>query len=278
MRITRWMRITCRVRCAELSVNISRAYKGNNRLFIPLIFVVGAILTACSPLPPLPTIAVLPTYALSSTPSVSILPTSTAVPLPKASTFPAKSPPTLIPTITPTPTLQIEVIQPTDLQPPSVNQVDPRVRSPLTDTPLPREPDRVWAEQTLGSSKLTISFFSREAHDCVRLTIREPAIPAFATAAPDQSTEACATSPDDVVIGVQTTVLDSSGRVYTVLAGRAFSERVTAISSEFDDAADTHADVTDHGFVAVLDGKHTAWTIIPIDQFGNLVGRRFLFQ
>ena len=248
-------------------MNISRAYRDNNRRFVPLLFLAGAILAACSPLPPLPTIAVLPTYSINSTSPA--LPAPTASPLPKPSALPDKAPPS---------TLQIEIIQPTDLQPPSSNQVDPRVRSPQTDTPLPPEPDHVWAEQTLGSSKLMVSFFDGAAGDCVRLTVGKPAIPNIATAAPDQSTEACATSPDDIVIGVQTTVLDSSGKIYTVVAGRAFNDRVTAISSEYDNVADTHADVTDHGFIAVLEGKHFASTIIPIDQFGNLVGRRFLFR
>jgi hypothetical protein len=192
--------------------------------------------------------------------------------------LPDKVPPTLIPSITPSPTLEIDIIQPTDLQQPSPNQVDPRARGPQTDTPLPREADHVWGEQTLGSSKLILSFFGGAAGGCARLTVSKPAIPNIATAVPDQSVQACATSPDDIVIGVQTTVLDSSGKVYTVLAGRAFNDRVTAISSEFDITADTHVDVTDRGFITVLEGKHTLSTIIPIDQYGNLVGRRFLFR
>jgi hypothetical protein len=136
-------------------------------------------------------------------------------------------------------------------------------------TPLPPEPDRIWLEQPLGDSKLVIWFFTDSARQCVRFTI---------DTVPGKSFEQCPGSTQDVIVGVQSVVADSQGKVYTVIAGRIFSSRVAAVSLELDHGDNTPAQINDAGFIAILSGKRTAFRAIPIDQFGNLAGPKFAFR
>jgi hypothetical protein len=196
-------------------------------------------------MPPLPTVAVLPTFPMTQ----SAPPTT---PLPTASPRPSS----LLPTPQPGPTL--EPIQRTETSEP-------------TQTALPPEPDRIWLEQPLGDSKLVVWFFTEpaSARQCIRFTI---------DTAPGKTFEQCPISTRDVIVGLQSVVVDSHGKDYTVITGRLFTSRVTAVSLELDHGDNTPAQINDAGFIAILPGKRTAFRAIPIDQFGNLAGPKYVFR
>ncbi len=139
---------------------------------------------------------------------------------------------------------------------------------PVISTVAATEPaDRSWAELSFGVDKAVITFYTDPGGSkCVRYTIGS------------RSNAACATSARSTLLALQGIEADSAGSVYSIITGRAFTDRITAVSLEFTDGGNVPADVTDGGFVVVLPGKRTAIWAIPIDQYGNLVGDRFTFN
>ncbi len=131
------------------------------------------------------------------------------------------------------------------------------------------EPDRTWGKLPFGRDKLTVSFYTDNAGDpCVRYLADLPGATGKAK---------CTPQAHPSIVAVQGSETDSKGAAYTIIVGRVFSDRVTAVSIEFADGTNTPAEISDRGFALVLPGSHQAIRAIPIDQYGNLAGEKFAF-
>jgi hypothetical protein len=137
------------------------------------------------------------------------------------------------------------------------------------------ESDRLPLEQPFGADTLAIAFYTDSGgRPCLRYTInaRRDFLPV----------SNCATSARATLVAVQGIEADAQGAVYSIIAGRALDERITAVSIEFADGDNTPAEVKDTGdsagFIVVLPGEHVALRAIPIDQYGNLVGDKYTFR
>ncbi len=127
--------------------------------------------------------------------------------------------------------------------------------------------EAVWAERAIGADKVTVTFYSDpDGSKCLRYTL----------GAHVQS--ACADTPRATLVAVQGAEADSSGTVYSIIAGRALVDRITAVSIEFADGDNTPTEVNDGGFLITLPGRRVAIRAVPIDQYGNLVGDKFTFN
>jgi hypothetical protein len=127
------------------------------------------------------------------------------------------------------------------------------------------EPDRVWSEQAVGTERVIVSFYSNDTQKCIRLTIQSA------------QTDRCERS-DAGLVAVQSILTDSGGQAYTIVAGRILRDAITVVSIELDRGDNTPAELSDAGFFVVLPGKRTVISVVPIDQYGNLVGVRYLFR
>ena len=126
-----------------------------------------------------------------------------------------------------------------------------------------QSPDRVWGEQPAGTQTVRLEFYDSR---CIRLSL------------PSQQTiERCSALGSNIV-AVQKSFTDSSGQPFTAVAGRAFSAKITVVALELGDGQSIPVPVRDGGFLVVLPGRRMAVAGVPIDQFGNLVGTRYLMQ
>ncbi|MEP7289567.1 MAG: hypothetical protein ABI947_27780 [Chloroflexota bacterium] len=127
------------------------------------------------------------------------------------------------------------------------------------------------AQQTFGANdanKVTVSFYSQDGKGCMRYLLSTPNA---------QPVERCANA-DSTIAAVRGVEKDSTGNAYTIVAGRSFSSKIVVVSIELDHAENTPAEVSDSGFLAVLPGQRTVISVVPIDEYGNLVGSRYLFR
>jgi len=85
--------------------------------------------------------------------------------------------------------------------------------------------------------------------------------------------ERCA-SGNAAVIPLQGTETDSAGQVYTVIAGRLLSDQISVVVVELERGESQIAEVADMGFLVAIPGQRRAVALVPVDQFGNLVGGR----
>jgi hypothetical protein len=145
----------------------------------------------------------------------------------------------------------------------------PPTSTPLVSTAAPTRADfdRTWAEQPFGADKVVVTFYAdANGGPCVRYTIGA------------RSNANCLPSKVGTLLAVQGIEADSTGSEYSIVAGRTFTDKITAVSLEFTDNGNTHAEVNDGGFIVIMEGKRTALWAIPIDQYGNLVGDKFTFK
>jgi hypothetical protein len=127
-------------------------------------------------------------------------------------------------------------------------------------TEIPAE--RVWSVKQFGADQVSIVF---SEPSCVGYQLGSVQVVSHCTGG-------------GTVVGVQTTAMDSTGKQYTLIAGRTFSDKITVVAVELDNADNTPVPVTDGGFAIVLPGARRAIALVPIDQFGNLVGERFILK
>lgn len=121
---------------------------------------------------------------------------------------------------------------------------------------------RVWRSVPIGPETIAIMFFADPGGArCVRYIFRAKVIPRCAAAG-------------QTVVGVTGQEQAADGKTYTIIAGYVLDDRITVVSVEMQDGANMPAPVDDRGFILVLEGIHKATTLVPVDQFGNLVGGR----
>lgn len=162
------------------------------------------------------------------------------------------------------PTFAVTVAAPT-----TVPGAATQVSAPTSTVPRP-ESDQLWKEQPMGADILAVTFYTDTSQNrCLRFAVKGRAEPAIS---------ACSSSKTATLLAVQGVETDSAGTVFSVIVGRTFSDQITAVSLELADGGNTPAEVTDRGFAVVLPGKRTAIRAIPIDQYGNLVGDKFVFK
>lgn len=135
--------------------------------------------------------------------------------------------------------------------------IDP---SPTTATSA-----HVWKQQTVGKQNVTVTFYDNSSGAaCVRYDL-----------AAGGPVEKCATANN--LVAVQGTTTDSDGTIYTIVAGRILSDKITAVSLEMANGSNTSVPADDGGFLTVSPGQSKFARAVPIDQYGNLVGRIFTF-
>ncbi len=123
---------------------------------------------------------------------------------------------------------------------------------------------------SVGADTLVVTFYTDANQSlCLRYTFRARTI------APVSK---CSSSKAATLLAVQGVETDSTGKIFSTIVGRAFDNQITAVSLELSDGSNTPVEVTEGGFAVVLPGKHTAIRAIPIDQYGNLVGDKFIFK
>jgi hypothetical protein len=144
-----------------------------------------------------------------------------------------------------------------------------QVNAPNSAAPLP-EADQLRQEQAMGADMLAVTFYTDASQNrCLRFAVKGRS---------EAAISACSSAITATLLAVQGVETDSAGAVFTVIVGRTFSDQITAVSLELADGSNTPAEVTDRGFAVVLPGKRTAIRAIPIDQYGNLVGDKFVFK
>jgi hypothetical protein len=139
--------------------------------------------------------------------------------------------------------------------------------TPTSTQAAPTDAEQTWIEQPLGADALTVTFFTdASGSPCLRYVVNA------------RSSSACAPSKRSTLAALQGVETDSSGTVYSIIAGRTLSDQITAVSIEFSDGDNSPAQVEDGGFLVILPGKRSALRAVPIDQYGNLVGDKFTFN
>jgi hypothetical protein len=154
------------------------------------------------------------------------------------------------------------------INPPTLTQVAPtnvQVSDLATHTLPPA--NQTWAERPFGTDKIVIAFYTDpNGILCVRYTIGA------------KSNTNCSPINRSTLVAVQGIEADSAGSVYSIVTGRTFTDKITAVSVEFTDGGNIPTAVEDGGFLVIVPGKRTAIWAIPIDQYGNLVGDKFTFK
>jgi hypothetical protein len=135
-------------------------------------------------------------------------------------------------------------------------------QSGISVSPTTPPANRLWGTRPFGVDQVVIIFSEPQ---CVGYQLGEA-----------QAVSSC--TGGGTVIGVQGVATDSNGTQYTIIAGRTFSDKVSVVAVELDKGENTPAPVTDHGFALVLPGTRHAVALVPIDQFGNLVGERVVLK
>ena len=168
----------------------------------------------------------------------------------------------------PTAALLDSAVTPTSSPSIQIARVPTEISTP-TYTP---ESDRVWSEGPLGADTLTIQFYSNSTSArCLSLKIKTDSKREIA------SVSGCSSSSTGTVYALRANVTDSKGAPYTIVVGRAFDSRIVVMSVEFYGGDNSPAPINDEGFMDVSPGKRTVIAVVPIDQYGNLVGSRFVF-
>jgi hypothetical protein len=166
------------------------------------------------------------------------------------------------------PTFAGAIISPTSMRVEGASTSLPATRN-ATNAP---DVDRTWTERPFGAGKLVVAFYTDPGGSrCLRTMLRD--VPGATS-----PQAVCATTKRSTLLALQSVEADSTGAVYSIIAGRALSDQITAVSIEFTDGDNTPAEVDDGGFLVMLPGKRTALRAIPIDQYGNLVGDKFTFN
>ena len=125
-------------------------------------------------------------------------------------------------------------------------------------------PDGLWKQQPVGPETVAVMFFHQGATSCIRFIFRATVVPH------------CASGTQTMAI--LASVIETADKVnWTVVAGRALDSQITAVSVEFTDGTSQPADVANGGFVMVVQGKHPARDVVPINAIGNLVGGKLSF-
>jgi hypothetical protein len=122
--------------------------------------------------------------------------------------------------------------------------------------------ERVWATKPFGADQVAIVF---SEPNCVGYQFGNNPVNSNCTGG-------------GTVVAVQAIAADSTGQQYTLIAGRTLSDKITVVAIELDRAENMPIPVTDSGFTLVLPGTRRAIALVPIDQFGNLVGARTVLK
>lgn len=135
-------------------------------------------------------------------------------------------------------------------------------------TVVPTVPStRVWKKQPVGNSNVTVTFYTApDGNPCIRYHL---------DTANSTPIEKCTATNN--LVAVQGVAPDSLGKTYTIIVGRILSDQITAVSLEMSNGTNTPAQVSDGGFAVILPDQQKAVRAVPIDQYGNLVGRIFAF-
>jgi hypothetical protein len=121
----------------------------------------------------------------------------------------------------------------------------------------------IWLEQPFGGGTLAVYFYSADDVPCVR----------FLTDLPEaQPFSACA-EPSAAAVVVQGAVRSADGVLYTVIAVRALQPEVSVVAIELRDGESYPLEIEDGGALLILPELRQAWQAVPIDAFGNTVGR-----
>jgi hypothetical protein len=143
----------------------------------------------------------------------------------------------------------------------------PRAPEPTqaTLTPLPTQDalTSIWLEQPFGGGVLAVYFYSAEGVPCLR----------FLADLPDaQPFSACA-EPSAAAVVVQGVVRSVDGAPYTIIAVRALQPEVSVVAIELRNGESYPLEIEDGGALLILPEAYQAWQAVPIDAFGNIVGR-----
>lgn len=149
-----------------------------------------------------------------------------------------------------------------------------------TVTP-PAAAETIWLEQPFGEGEtLAVLFYTGpDGRKCVRFLVSYPPN--------SEPVSACQRSADDVmVVALGKAAARQAGGpdvMHTILAGRVFDEKTTTAAIEFAPESSPNtpmaAQIDQQGFIIILPGEKVIPTqVVPIDQFGNLVGEIYRFE
>ena len=124
----------------------------------------------------------------------------------------------------------------------------------------------VWLEQPFGADKLAVLFYDESPDSrCVGYMVQAT------------STTACVSPASDVLAitwGIET---DSDGNMFTIVAGRVFRAEVAVVSVVFADGESFPVTVDGGGIILLAPGARTPQEAVPINEFGNVVGKIYRF-
>ncbi len=134
---------------------------------------------------------------------------------------------------------------------------------PVSNNATTRPPEtglRVWRTAPVGPESVVVMFFpDASGARCVRYIFRSKIVPRCA-------------APGQTVIGVTGSEQAANNKMYTIITGFILDDRITVVSVQMQDGTSIPIEVNDRGFIAVLEGVQKATVLVPVDQFGNLVG------
>lgn len=146
----------------------------------------------------------------------------------------------------------------------------PTVIAPArSGTPLPQAlplaADGLWKTSPIGPEQVTIMFFKdANGSGCIRYIFRSTIVPH------------CAVSGQPLAL-VAGTIQTADGKQHTLAAGRSLNGQVSGVSIEFTDGTFQSIGLSAGGFALILDGIHKPLDVVPVDQYGNLIGGKVLF-
>ncbi|MHB8625570.1 MAG: hypothetical protein ACYDBJ_25235 [Aggregatilineales bacterium] len=153
---------------------------------------------------------------------------------------------------------------PTPIVPPTAA---PPTRIGATAPPqaLPLAADGLWRTSPVGPEQVTIMFFKDSSgNGCIRYIFRSTIVPH------------CSVSGQPLAL-VAGTIQTADGKQHTLAAGRSLNGQVSGVSIEFADGTFQSMGISAGGFALILDGIHKPLDVVPVDQYGNLVGGKVPF-
>ncbi len=136
-------------------------------------------------------------------------------------------------------------------------------QTPFTPLPTQGALDRIWLEQPFGGGALAVYFYDAAGVPCVRFLADLPEAQPFS---------ACA-EPGAAAVVAQGVVRSADGALHTVIAVRALQPEVSVVAVELRNGESYPLEIEDGGALLILPEVHQAWQAVPIDVFGNIVGR-----
>lgn len=132
---------------------------------------------------------------------------------------------------------------------------------PLAPSPTPDA--LIWLEQPFGGGTLAVYFYNAQDVPCARFLADLPNAQPFS---------ACA-EPSAAAVVVQGVVQSADGALYTIIVVRAVQPEVSVVVIELRNGESYPLEIEDGGALLILPELQQAWQAVPIDVFGNLVGR-----